>query len=208
MAEGLLLVLVGSENNEREKYIGLDKTYQVEILFGISTDTLDTLGIVQEVVSEVDVKEENIINAIEKFKGEIEQKYPDFSSKTVNGKPLFLYAREGLDVPKVEHSVFVSSIKFVKYFTVSSDKLFNKIKKSVLSVVGDFRQEEIVREFEEKLSGQKIIFSVLSLEMRVSSGFYVRQFAEDLGKELGLPAVTLSIKRSSVGDFDIKDCVL
>ncbi len=44
MAEGVLLVLVGEENKNREKYLSLSKTYIVEILWGIETDTYDLLG--------------------------------------------------------------------------------------------------------------------------------------------------------------------
>src|SRR5882724_588569 len=44
MAEGVMVVLVGDENKEREKYLGLDKVYVTEVLFGVSTDTADILG--------------------------------------------------------------------------------------------------------------------------------------------------------------------
>lgn len=48
MAEGLLLVLSGNELQNKDKYLGLRKTYEVEILWGFQTDTLDVLGLVQE----------------------------------------------------------------------------------------------------------------------------------------------------------------
>src|SRR5690242_6674833 len=45
MAEGLLLVLSGELVKEKEKYLDLPKTYIVEVLWGVETDTLDILGI-------------------------------------------------------------------------------------------------------------------------------------------------------------------
>lgn len=45
MAEGELLVLVGEECYEKEKYLGLDKEYEFDILFGFGTDTYDILGL-------------------------------------------------------------------------------------------------------------------------------------------------------------------
>lgn len=36
MAEGLLLILLGEECKNKEKYLGLDKEYEVEVLFGIT----------------------------------------------------------------------------------------------------------------------------------------------------------------------------
>ena len=49
VAEGILIVLVGDENKKREKYLGLDKQYVSEIVFGISTDTFDQLGLITNV---------------------------------------------------------------------------------------------------------------------------------------------------------------
>lgn len=53
LAEGLLLVLVGEECKNKEKYLGLDKEYEVDILFGFSTDTYDILGKVTSCLCEV-----------------------------------------------------------------------------------------------------------------------------------------------------------
>ncbi len=47
MAEGVLILLVDEENQNREKYQGLDKEYVFEVLFGLETDTYDLLGIVK-----------------------------------------------------------------------------------------------------------------------------------------------------------------
>ena len=49
MAEGELLILIGGECKEKEKYLGLDKEYEVDVLFGFKTDTGDVLGKVTEV---------------------------------------------------------------------------------------------------------------------------------------------------------------
>jgi len=49
MAEGKLLILIGEECKEKEKYLGLDKEYEVAIILGLETDTYDALGIVSDV---------------------------------------------------------------------------------------------------------------------------------------------------------------
>ncbi len=48
MAEGLLIVLVGEAVHEKEKYLKLSKEYEVEVLLGMSTDTGDVLGEIQD----------------------------------------------------------------------------------------------------------------------------------------------------------------
>jgi tRNA pseudouridine55 synthase len=209
MAEGLLLILVGDENNDREKYLGLPKTYQTNILFGVQTDTGDLLGMVNKVesFSEQIFGEENskLLEILNVFKGEISQSYPDFSSKTVNGKPLFQYARDGLDIPKIEHKVSVFEIKILDINKISAKDLLSKVQNDVSRVFGDFRQKDILDSFEKNLNQKDYNFIVLSLELSVSSGFYVRQFAMDLGVKLKTPALALDIKRIKIGGFGLKD---
>lgn len=201
LAEGLILVLVGDENKEREKYLGLNKTYTVDILVGVSTDTSDLLGLVKEVKDIKQIDEISVKENLKNFIGKFSQKYPSFSSKTVSGKPLFEYAREG-DFPEVFHDVEVFDITFLKLSNISSKDLLEKVYSDVSKVSGDFRQENILKSFDESIKNE-MIFPVLTLKMSVSSGFYVRQFAKDFGKSLDYPALALNIKREKVGDFQI-----
>lgn len=53
MAEGIVPVLVGSEENKnRDRFTGSIKEYQVAVLVGVSTDSSDLLGIVREMVED------------------------------------------------------------------------------------------------------------------------------------------------------------
>jgi tRNA pseudouridine55 synthase len=92
---------------------GLSKTYDVELLFGIESDTEDALGIVdgQYTVPTLEVA----TNTIQNFPKKYEQHYPRFSSKPVDGKPLFQHAREGRDVESPTHEVAIASIEIKKF---------------------------------------------------------------------------------------------
>ncbi len=46
---------------------------------------------------------------------------------------------------------------------------------------------------------------VLSVRMEVGSGTYVRSVAEDVGKRLGIPATVKELRRTKVGEFDVKN---
>ncbi|MFC1615134.1 tRNA pseudouridine(55) synthase TruB [Patescibacteria group bacterium] len=46
---------------------------------------------------------------------------------------------------------------------------------------------------------------VLSIRLEVSSGTYIRSIAEEIGHRLGVPATIQNLRRTKVGDFDIKD---
>lgn len=124
MAEGALLIVIGEENKQKDKYLGLDKEYVFDILFGFNTDTYDILGKVTE--SKIkDVSEEDISSVLETFKGERVQEYPPFSSKTVEGKPLFQWAREGklneIEIPI--NKVTISEIKLESVKTITETEL-------------------------------------------------------------------------------------
>lgn len=46
---------------------------------------------------------------------------------------------------------------------------------------------------------------VLTVRFFVASGTYIRSLAEELGKRLGYPATLQNLRRTKIGDFDIKD---
>ena len=59
MARGLVILLVGDDCKDMPKYLGHNKEYEFEIIFGLSTDTDDTMGIVED-VKEYDENDINI----------------------------------------------------------------------------------------------------------------------------------------------------
>ncbi len=200
LAEGLMLVLVGDANKEREKYLGLDKTYIAEILFGISTDTHDLLGLVNE-IKEGLVGGEKFNEMANTFLGKFSQKYPAFSSKTVGGVQLHELSRKGEAVDIPEHEVSLNKITVISQRKIKSGEVLQNTLFSIGLVSGDFRQDEIKNKWELLLENKNIEFDLFEVELQVSSGFYVRQFAYALGEKLGAPALAYSIKRTRVGEW-------
>ena len=90
MAEGEMIVLTGEYCKQKDDYLGFDKTYIVDVLLGISTDTGDMLGIVSNMNIGVHTEQEirDAVSEIEKIK---KLAYPEYSSKTVDGIPLWSY---------------------------------------------------------------------------------------------------------------------
>lgn len=213
MAEGLLVVLSGEKNKEREIYTGLDKDYEFEFVLGVSTDTFDILGKITEKKSlpQNGVDEKIMAAALKKYMGEFEQKYPPYSSKVLNGTPLFELARRGVlqerDIPT--HLVTASRLDSVSSRQISASEFSTFISSSIDAVRGDFRQKEILdmwkAYFADKATPQT--FTVYKARVSCGSGFYVRQLVSDLGRDLGVGAVTVSIVRTRVGTFMIKDSI-
>ncbi len=210
MASGLMILLAGEECKQKEKYLGLDKEYEFEVLFGFATDTYDILGKVNNKADPASLKfrRVNELNKLIKknlkfFKGKFMQKYPMYSSKTVAGKQLHEYARSGEEVETPEHEVSVKSLKFLKIRKISSKTLLNNIEKRIAKVDGDFRQKEILKIWKRELGAEKMPkhFFCASFSARVSSGTYIRTLSNDLGEKIGIPVLAYSIKRTKVGKF-------
>lgn len=219
LAEGLLIILMGEECKNKEKYLALDKEYKFSILFGFSTDTYDILGVVNNSTILTNCRignlEKEIKENLKYFKGKFVQKYPIYSSKTVAGKPLFQYGREGVEVEIPERAVNVKSLKFIKLRKITSKNLFKNIEKRILKVTGDFRQEEILKIWKKELTirippqgipPQGLALRrnyVASFKIKCSSGTYIRSIANSLGEKIGIPSLAFYIKRTKIGKYGI-----
>jgi tRNA pseudouridine55 synthase len=202
MAEGVMLCLVGGENKNREQYLDLSKEYVVDVLLGFSTDSFDILGKVLE-TAEPTVRVADIRQALNEFRGKMAQDYPPFSSKPVEGRSLWSWARSGaidaLVLP--QRTVTVYDIDLVRAYKVKEPALLSYIDDSVGRVQGDFRQEDIMRLWNKHLFKEGTReFPCVTIKVSCSSGTYMRGIANRLGQHLGTPALALHILRTRVGD--------
>lgn len=143
---------------------------------------------------------------IESFAKTYNQPYPLYSSKTVDGKPLWTYAREGTKPDVVPtHSVTISRCVLNGVESISSADLLQQIHARIEPVVGDFRQDEILKLWDESITAGT--FVLLNCTADVSSGTYIRQLAVDIGVKLGVPALAYNIHRTKVGNYSLKDAL-
>lgn len=205
MAHGLLLLLLGDENKKRESYLHLDKMYQVEMLFGFSTDTYDLLG---KVIggSNMEITQDKITRVFSRFIGQRKQQYPPYSSQPVNGKPLFYWARQNklseITIPTKD--ITVHSIQFLSIRSLSGEVLEKEIMQRINLVSGDFRQKEIKDSWIQAID-ETIEYTLVAATIFCSSGTYVRSLTNDIGKYIGSGAVAFDIFRTQIGNYTIKD---
>lgn len=205
MAEGVMLILVGEANKERKKYLNLDKEYEFKTVLGISTDSYDLLGLVQEFNPEVKVYKEKLTQELEKFVGKNSLPYPPYSSKPVNNKPLWWWAREKrlneIEMPLNTFEVY--ELDLLKFGTISSQELLRTTEEKIGKVIGDFRQKEILARWKSELVNLDTTFPLIQCRTSCSSGTYVRSIVRQLGQQLQTGAVTLSILRTKVGEYSL-----
>ncbi|AKM84395.1 MAG: tRNA pseudouridine synthase B [Candidatus Campbellbacteria bacterium GW2011_GWD1_35_49] len=206
MAEGVLLVLVGEECKNKDEYLGLDKEYEFEILWGFQTDTYDVLGIPKQTGSDPVLKKfknfefsNSLKNKIVNLKGKFIQKYPPYSSMTVKGKQLFQWAREGrlneIEIPDAEIEIYEA--EFLENRKIEKEELLKNILSRIEKIKGDFRQEEIKKEWKNILNNNLDVrvpseFVISKFRIKCSSGTYVRGIANELG------GIAYGIKRTRI----------
>ena len=199
LAEGVLLVLIGDECKNKEAYLGLDKEYELDILCGASTDTHDLMGLVETATAEVlsyDQKE------LQVYVGAHTQEYPAYSSKTVGGIPLHVLSRtDALPENMPTKNIEIREIDLVDTNVIGVEELKKRIITTIDMVNGDFRQDEIKARWEQVLAEiekEKPYFSVIKIRVVCSSGTYMRSLAHRIGKDKGVPACALGIKRTKI----------
>jgi len=203
MAEGVMLVLIGDENQAREKHLKYSKEYTFEILFGFRTDTYDLLGLLLDKFRKCQVKREDLEKILKEFEGQIEQEYPPFSSKTVSGKPLFWWSKKGkLGQVKIPtHKVTIFRTKLLGLRKITTPDLRKYSIENVLKVRGDFRQKEILDRWGKELERIRTNeFCLAQINIHCSSGTYVRALANDIGEKFRCGALAYSIKRENIMD--------
>lgn len=98
MATGVLVLCIGSSLKLVEMLMNHDKEYIATIQLGIETDTLDVTGKILKKQEVRPITKLEIEKVLKKFEGKIKQEVPKYSAIKVNGKKLYEYARQGIEV--------------------------------------------------------------------------------------------------------------
>lgn len=108
-AEGVLPVCVGRATKAVERLMDHDKEYETVLLLGKKTDTGDITGrVIKEGPSEI--SEDTLRSAVLFFQGGYDQIPPMYSALKVNGKRLYEYAREGIEIEREPRHVEIPRI--------------------------------------------------------------------------------------------------
>jgi tRNA pseudouridine55 synthase len=114
-ASGVLVVLIGPAVRLSEYVSASDKRYQATIRLGSSTDTYDSEGRFTTPEVSVNISEEQFVEALQQFIGEIEQVPPPFSAVKVEGRKAYEMARQGEDVNLSPRKIKVYSLDLLEW---------------------------------------------------------------------------------------------
>lgn len=194
MASGAVLVLVGEECKEKDVYLGVDKEYEIEIVLGLESDTADILGIVEE---GKDGEAKEVSTTLKNLLGNRVVPYPAYSSKPVEGKPLWEWARlkqKPTQWPMTELNIKNIDIGEVKI--QKGEELVKLAIKRMQLVSGDFRQQEVMQSWNTIDTTKEFI--VIPLSCIVAGGSYMRSIPAVLKEQLGISSLVWSIHRTQI----------
>lgn len=115
LATGLLVVTVGKALKISRFLENDEKEYIATIKMGEKTSTLDKEGEIIETKEIVPFNEENIKDVFESLIGKQMQKPPIYSAVSVNGKRLYEYARENIEVAIKDREIEIKELELLEY---------------------------------------------------------------------------------------------
>lgn len=114
IATGVLVCLFGKYTKLVDLLTSLDKEYIAEIKLGIKTDTGDITGNIIENKS-FNITEGSIIKVFEEFPKKYEQIVPKYSAVKINGKKLYEYARNNIEIELPKREVSIFSLELIRF---------------------------------------------------------------------------------------------
>ncbi len=184
-AQGLLIVCTGALTRLASHITAFDKVYESVICFGKETDTLDPTG---DIIKETDLPTlKNLLLALKKFSGKINQTPPAFSAIHIDGKRLSDMARSGKEVEIPSRQVEVYSSEILELVDENENSL-------------DVKNLCQIDSENTKIKYAKIKF-------HVSKGTYIRCLARDIGKFCKSSGYLIGLLRTKVGNFKLEDAV-
>ncbi|MCQ6265837.1 tRNA pseudouridine(55) synthase TruB [Fictibacillus sp. WQ 8-8] len=113
---GVLPVCVGRGTKIAQYMTDYPKAYEAEATIGKATATEDAYGETVE-TKEVpgEISAEQVETVLQSFKGIIQQVPPMFSAVKVNGKKLYQYAREGIEVERPVREANIYELKLLSH---------------------------------------------------------------------------------------------
>lgn len=114
LATGMLPICFGEATKFSQFLLDSDKRYRVVAKLGERTDTSDSDGEVVE-TREVKVDRGQLERCIAKFRGTTDQIPSMYSALKYQGRKLYEYAREGIEVPRESRKITVYSVELLRF---------------------------------------------------------------------------------------------
>lgn len=113
LATGLLPLCLGEATKFSSYLLNADKTYQAQIRLGVTTTTGDAEGAVLN-TTQPNVAPAQIVEVCAQFVGEITQVPPMYSALKHQGRALYEYAREGIEIERAPRRITIHRLQVLQ----------------------------------------------------------------------------------------------
>jgi tRNA pseudouridine55 synthase len=179
LATGLMILGVEKGTKRLEEFIKLDKEYVAEVRVGESRTTDDLEGEIVEESEVKEIKQSEISSTVQSLVGTLRLPVSAYSAIKKDGKPMYKRAREAEAIGEVVTDVPVRDMVVLEAQLLDTQAV--------------------------EIAGKRRL--ILKIRFHVASGVYIRSLARELGKRLGYPATIQSLRRTKVGEYDVKDAL-
>ncbi|BCX15198.1 MAG: hypothetical protein KatS3mg097_090 [Candidatus Parcubacteria bacterium] len=182
-ADGILILGIDKATKQLSIFLKNSiKIYIAGIILGCISDTYDRDGIIEFTHKEIPdfLYIEKILSS---YQGEMIQVPPAFSAVKIKGVPAYKLARKGINFQLKPKKIIIYDLKILDFQKYDANSLLFK----------DFS-------FYKFLPSNNSSFNIafLKLELKVSSGTYIRSLASDIGKDLKCGAYLESLTRTTI----------
>lgn len=117
LASGLLPLMFGEATKFAADLIDASKTYRTTVRLGFASSTGDAEGELTQVSTRdlESISEDEVKQVCAQFVGEIQQVPPMFSALKKDGKPLYEYAREGIELDRPARTLLIHQLDVIKF---------------------------------------------------------------------------------------------
>ncbi|WP_420821151.1 tRNA pseudouridine(55) synthase TruB [Qipengyuania sediminis] len=185
LAEGVLPIALGEATKLAGRMLDASKVYDFTIRFGEETDTLDAEGKVVATSDRLPAMAE-IIAALPRFTGAIDQVPPVYSALKVEGRRAYDLARDGEEVALAIRQVTINSIS---------------VRPELAEGPRFFSSASLEDKSGASTSSARTALEGVTLSAHVSKGTYIRSLARDIARALGTVGHVTYLRRVRVGPF-------
>ena len=115
IATGVLVCAIGSYTKLVNYLTSYDKEYIAEIKLGVKTDTGDITGNILEENYNYSIDSSKILEVFNSFPKTYIQEVPKYSAVKIDGKKLYEYARENIEVELPKREVNIYSLELLEF---------------------------------------------------------------------------------------------
>ncbi|WP_153130679.1 tRNA pseudouridine(55) synthase TruB [Dechloromonas hortensis] len=114
LATGLLPLCFGEATKFSADLLDANKTYEAVLKLGVTTDSGDAEGAITATAA-VNVSAEDVLKALPRFTGNIQQIPPMHSALKRDGRPLYELARQGIEVEREPRAVTIHALEVLAF---------------------------------------------------------------------------------------------